>query len=165
MKWTLSGPRTAKWCINYLAVEGLGFEGHHERLRQVTKADASSWGIQEHFQVSMSLRQALLVDQVDGCNMLSVEIQFRRLQTIEFSYSEKARELEAKAVGGRLSLEEQTTFGGVTRQFSTLMICPDLLDHVKSEMEKEASLAKNLRKAREERENARKSRKGKPEET
>ena len=165
VKWTLSGPRTAKWCINYLAVEGLGFEGHHERLRQVTKADASSWGIQEHFQVSMSLRQALLVDQVDGCNMLSVEIQFRRLQTIEFSYSEKARELEAKAVGGRLSLEEQTTFGGVTRQFSTLMICPDLLDHVKSEMKKEASLAKNLRKAREERENARKSRKGKPEET
>ena len=165
VKWTLSGPRTAKWCINYLAVEGLGFEGHHERLRQVTKADASSWGIQEHFQVSMSLRQALLVDQINGCNMLSVEIQFRRLQTIEFSYSEKARELEAKAVGGRLSLEEQTTFGGVTRQFSTLMICPDLLDHVKSETEKEASLAKNLRKAREERENARKSRKGKPEET
>ena len=73
----------------------------------------------------MALRQALLVDQVDGCNMLSIEIQFRRLQTIEFSYSKKARELEAKAVG-----------------FSTLMICPDLLDHVKSETEKEASLAR-----------------------
>ena len=113
----------------------------------------------------MALRQALLVDQVDGCNMLSIEIHFRRLQTIEFSYSKKARELEAKAVGGRLLLEEQTTFGGVTRQFSTLMIGPDLLDHVKSETEKEASLAKNLRKAHEERENARKSLKGKPEET
>lgn len=42
------------------------------------------------------------------------------------------------------------------------MICPDLLDHVKAETEKEASLAKNLRKAREERDAARKQ-KGKQE--
>eukprot|EP00438_Fugacium_kawagutii_P014095 Skav231798 [mRNA] locus=scaffold734:131220:155475:+ [translate_table: standard] len=146
--WVLSGPRTSKWCVNYLTVENLGFEGHHERLRQITKADASSWGIQEHFQISMSLRQCLLVDQVNPYNLLSVEIQFRRLQTIEFSYSEKAREAESRAVGGRLSLEEQTTFGGITRQYATLMICPDLLDFVKQETEKEASLAKNLRKAR-----------------
>ena len=108
----------------------------------------------------MSLRQALLVDQVDAFNLLSIEIQFRRLQTIEYSYSEKAREQESKAVGGRLSLEEQTSFGGVTRQFSTLMVCPELLEHVKFETEKEASLAKNLRKAREERELARKGKKG-----
>lgn len=93
----------------------------------------------------MTLRQALLVDQVDAYNLLRIEIQFRRLQTIEFSYSEKARDAESRAVGGRLSLEEQT------RQFSTLMICPE---HVKSEVEAEASLAKSLRKAREEREAA-----------
>lgn len=164
--WRISGPRTAKWCLNYLAIENLGFEGHHERLRQLTKADASSWGIQEHFQVSMALRQAMLVDQYDPCNSLSMEIQFRRLQTIEYSYSEKAKDLESKAVGGRLSLEEQTTFGGVTRQYATLMICPDLLEHVKIETEKEATLAKNLRKAREERDAARKAggKKGKDQE-
>ena len=165
VKWSLPGPRTAKWCINYLAVEGLGFEGHHERLRQVCKVDASAWGIQEHFQVSMAVRQSLLVDQLDGCNLVSIELQFRRLQTIEFSYAEKAREFESRAVGGKLSLEEQTSFGGVTRQFATLMICPDLLEHVKAETEREASLAKNLRKAREERESARKAaakKKGQP---
>ena len=55
-------------------------------------------------------------------------------------------EMEAKAVGGRLSLEEQTTFGGVTSQFSTLMDCPELLEHDKIETEREASLAKNLRR-------------------
>ena len=162
VKWSIAGPRTSKWCLNYLAIENLGFEGHHERVRQICKADAGSWGIQEHFQVSMALRQAILVDQLDAYNLLSIEVQFRRLQTIEFSYSEKAKEAEAKAVGGRLSLEEQTCFGGVTRQYSTLMICPDLLDHVKAETEKEASLAKNLRKAREERDAARKK-KGKQE--
>lgn len=39
------------------------------------------------------------------------------------------------------------------------MVCPDLLSHVKAEVEAEASLAKNLRKAREEREAARKGNK------
>jgi hypothetical protein len=154
--WTLPGPRTSTWCINYLAVEGLGFEGHHERVRQICKVDSTAWGIAEHFQVSMALRQALLVDQLNGCNLLSVEIQSRRLQTIEFSYAEKARENENRSMPGKLSLEEQSSFGGVTRQFSTLMICPSLLEHVKTETEKEAVLQKSLRKAREEREAARK---------
>lgn len=155
--WSLPGPRTSKWCINYLAVEGLGFEGHHERLRQICKVDSTAWGIAEHFQVSMALRHALCVDQLNGTNLLSVEIQFRRLQTIEFSYAEKARENENRSMPGKLSLEEQSSFGGVTRQFSTLMICPSLLEHVKSETEKEAVLAKSLRKAREERDAAKKT--------
>jgi len=37
------------------------------------------------------------------------------------------------------------------------MVAPELLDHVRSEVERDASLAKNLRKAREEREAARKA--------
>jgi len=109
----------------------------------------------------MALRQALLVDQLNGCNLLSVEIQFRRLQTIEFSYAEKAREAENRSMPGKLSIEEQSSFGGVTRQFSTLMICPSLLEHVKTETEKEAVLQKSLRKAREEREAAKKASAGK----
>ena len=165
VSWVLAGPRTANWCLQYLMVEGLGFEGHHERFRQVCKIDASAWGVQEHFQVSMALRHALMVDQLDLVNLLSGEVQLRRLQTIEFSYAEKARELESRAVGGRLSMEEQTSFGGVTRQFATLMISPQLLEHVKNETEREANLAKNLRKAREEREATRKAaakKKGQP---
>ena len=144
VRWELAGLRTSKWRVNYLAIENLGFEGHRERLRQVTRADASSWGIQEHFQVSMALRHTLLVDQLDPYNLLSIEIQFRRLQTIEYSYSEKAKDLEAKAVGGRLSLEEQTTCGGIARQYSTLVICPQLLGHVKIETEKEQWMPSTL---------------------
>ena len=127
--WNLAGPRTARWCISYLVVEGVGLEGRHERFRQLCKIDASSWGIQEHFQLSMVLKNALQIDQFDGFNAPAIEVIFRRLQTIEYAYSEKARDSESKAVGGRLSLEEQQTFGGLTRQAGTLMICPELLDH------------------------------------
>lgn len=155
MNWTLTGPRTARWCVSYLIVENLGLEGHHERFRQLCKLDSSSWGIQEHYQLSMTIRYAIQTDQLNPYNNLFCEVIFRRLQTIEFAYMERAREQESKAVGGKLSLEEQSTFGGITRAAATLMVCPDLLEHVKAEVERDANLAKNLRKAREEREMAR----------
>ena len=157
VQWGLSGPRTARWCLQYLIVEGLGLEGHHERVRQLCKVDSSAWGIQEHWQLSNVIKHSIQTDQLNCCNLLSLEVMFRRLQTIEYAYSEKAKETESRAVGGRLSLEEQQTFGGTTRLASTLMVCPELLEHVKSEVERDASLAKNLRKAREERELARRN--------
>ncbi|CAE7239903.1 unnamed protein product [Symbiodinium sp. CCMP2592] len=157
VQWGLSGPRTARWCLQYLIVEGLGLEAHHERVRQLCKVDSSAWGIQEHWQLSNVIKHALQTDQLNGCNLLSLEVMFRRLQTIEYAYSEKAKDSESRAVGGRLSLEEQQTFGGTTRLASTLMVCPELLEHVKAEVERDASLAKNLRKAREERELARRN--------
>lgn len=105
----------------------------------------------------MILKHALQVDQINGYNSMFVEITCRRLQTIEYAYAERARDLSSRSVGGELSVEEQQTFGGATRQASTkLMICPSLLDYVKAEVERDANLAKNLRKAREERELTRK---------
>ena len=157
VKWILPGPRTAKWCVTYLTIEGLGFEAHHERMRTLCKLEPNSWGIQEHFQLSMTLRHAIQIDQLDAYNLAFVEVMFRRLQTIEYSHSERAREAESRSVGGKLSLEEQQTFGGLVRHAGTLMICPALLDHVKAEVEKEVGLQKNMRKIREEREAARKS--------
>ena len=152
MLWKIQGPRTAQWCLNYLAIEGLGLEGHHERFRQLCKLDSAAWGVQEHFQLSMMLRQLLQVDCFNGCNSLGIELMFRRLQTIEYAHSEKAREAESRVAGGRLALEEQYVFGSVVRHAGTLMIAPSLLSHVKEETEKEVLLAKNLRKAKEERE-------------
>lgn len=53
--WKLSGPRTSRWCLNYLVIEGLGFEAHHERFRQLCKLEPTTWGAMEHFQLSMVL--------------------------------------------------------------------------------------------------------------
>ena len=152
MGWRVVGPKTTKWCLNYLSVEGLGLEGHHERFRQLCRLETSSWGVMEHFQVSMFLRNLLQVDMLDGMNCQGIELMFRRLQTIEYAHSDRAREIESKNTGGKLSLEEQASFGSVVRQSATLMIAPDLLTHVKEETERDAALQKNLRKAREERE-------------
>ena len=136
--------------------ENQTIELHHERFRTLCKLDAGAWGVAEHLQLSNLIRYAAEVDQVDVTNLVSIEVTFRRLQTIEFNYQEKVREAEARSIGGRLSYEEQPVFMGVTRSHTQLMICPALLEHVKVDAEKEASLAKNLRKAREEREALRK---------
>ena len=122
MGWKLTGPRTSKWCLNYLVVEGLGFEAHHERFRQLCRVESTTWGVQEHFQLSMMLRQLIQVDMVNGFNSLGVELMFRRVQTIEYAHSEKARESEARSSGGKLALEEQYMFGSLVRQAGTLMI-------------------------------------------
>ena len=101
----------------------------------------------------MTLKMALQVDQLDGSNCAVVENLFRRAQTIEFGWAERIRERENRVAsnGSRLSVEEQSVFGGLTRVATNLMICPQLVDHVREEVEKEAKLQKALRQAREER--------------
>ena len=146
-----------QWCLDFLLCEGQGIETHHERFKVLVGAKNDSWGIHEHWQQSQQIRQAAEVDQLDLVNLLSVEMGFRRLQTIEFSYAEKAREEEGRGSGPRLTAEEQAAFAGSSRAHSGLMVCPALLDWVRQEAERDASLAKNLRKAREEREASRKA--------
>ena len=115
------------------------------------RLDGQAWGVQEHFQCTQFLKLLLLVDQLDGSNLEGVEAIFRRMQTIEYSHSQKLRETESKGGPSKLSLEEQAAFAGAMRAHTSLMICPDMLEHVRKEVEREASLAKNLVKARENR--------------
>ena len=82
---SFGGPRTARWCVSYLIVENLGLKGHHDRVRQLCRLDSSSWGMQEHYQLTMTLKYAIQNDQVNPYNNLFCEVIFRRLQTIEFA--------------------------------------------------------------------------------
>ena len=145
----LPGPRTADWCMDYILNEGLGIEGHHEHFRSICKLGASDWGAQEHYQLGLQLKQALCIDTLDGSNLVSIETEFRRMQTIEFAHWDKAKGQGSKCIGGKLAFEEQAAFSGVTRPRAAVVICPDLVDHVRSELEREGSLNKNLRLARE----------------
>ena len=159
--WLVSGPRTTFWCIDFINGEGMGIDGHHDRFRAVAKLEPTQWGVQEHFQCSQFIRLLLLSDQCDGTNLQACEAIFRRMQTIEYSYLEKVRDREGANQSGKLSIEEQTHFAGATRISSSLMVCPELLEYVRKEVEREAALSKNLRKAREEKEALKKGKDGK----
>ncbi|CAK0910921.1 unnamed protein product [Prorocentrum cordatum] len=157
--WLVTGPRATFWCIEFISNEGMGIDGHHDRFRAVAKLEPTQWGVQEHFQCAQYIRLLLLSDQCDRTNLQACEPIFRRMQTIEYSYQEKVREREGANQSGKLSIEEQTHFAGSTRISSSLMACPDLLEFVREEVEREAALAKNLRKVREEKELSRGARK------
>ena len=148
--WGLPGPRSAGWCITHIDHEGMGLDGHHDRFKTLCKLDPNAWGVQAHYNTSQRIKQLLCVDQYDGSNSEGIESMFRELQTIEFAYGEKAEEAEAKAIGGKLSLEEQSAFMGTVRAHTSVMVMPELLDHVRESVEKDAKLAKAMRMAREE---------------
>ena len=159
--WDLPGPRTTSYCIHYIDREGGDIEAHHDRFRNICKLDPQMWGVQEHYQTSLTLKYLLLVDQVDGTNLIAVELMFRRLQTIEYVHGERAKESESRGMGGRLSIEEQAAFLGMARSHTSIMFCPKLLEHVRVEIERDAKLLKMLNLVRDEREKSKKHKRGK----
>ncbi|CAK0856443.1 unnamed protein product [Prorocentrum cordatum] len=87
--WRVTGPRTTFWCIKFINNEGMGIDGHHDRLRAVAKLKPTQWCVQEHFQGTQYIRPLSLSDQCDGTNLQACEAILCRMQTIEYSCLEK----------------------------------------------------------------------------
>ena len=105
------------------------------------------------------LEQAGCYDVMDVTNLASFEILMRRLQLIEYTYSEKgpappSKEDKGKGKGKSMHVglyDESQIFMGSHKEFGDIMVAPDLLEYVSKEVEKEAAVMKQVRKAREER--------------
>jgi hypothetical protein len=109
-------------------------------------------GVAEHETLLHILELAGSYDQLDLSNCAFAESICRRLQIIEWAYSEKVKDVAGSGAGARLDYEEVAAFSGrAGHSENSIMVCPELLDHVKSTVEKDAVILKNLRKAREER--------------
>ena len=145
-------PRTVAWCLQHLRSEGKGLEAHFEHFKRLCGLQDNQWGLEEYANMVHVLKYLLFVDQLDATNIVGVELMFRRMQTIEYAYSDRLREKRAGATSGSLTADEQAAFGSLARTESKLMISPKLLESAKAELEKEAALAKSLLKAREARE-------------
>ena len=121
---------------------GQTIEGHHEDFTRRCKLERNSWGVQAHWHATNFLRFLAEVDQCDICNLVSAEAMFREIQTIEYSYQDKMRDLEGGSGGGgggagRLTSEEQAMFAGTARLSSTLMFLkPQLFEEYLSPSKK-----------------------------
>jgi hypothetical protein len=154
--WPVKGPRTAAWCVDFLTKQVGGAEDHHLLWKTQAKLNSSDWGVGEHELLMSMVKLAAEYDQLDLGNSACMEVAFKRAQTIEFAYQERIREQQQMGgKGSRLTYEEQAVFLGVTRS-DVIMICPKMLDYVREEVQRDSELAKNLRKAREERDYLRK---------
>ena len=122
-----------------------------------------SWGVQEHDNLSKIIDRLGRYDGLDLANIAGAELIFRRLQLIEYFYSEKGpgggkgsgkgEKKDKKSDDGNYKAEA-AVFAGSHREFGDTMVAPELLDYVSKEIEKDASVMKQVRKAREERQAA-----------
>ena len=112
-------------------------------------------------------------DQVDVTNIAGVEILMRQAQLVDYTYAmavqkdksapptngegggnQKKGQGKKQGHGEFLRLgfvDEMAVFSGTSKEDGLMCVCPDLLEHVAREVERDAGILKQIRKAREER--------------
>ena len=150
----ISGPRSANWCIKFIDRRGGGAGDHHRFFKSIYRLQKGDWGVDTHELIMRSLEHLGCFDGADLSNLLGVEDLFRQAQLIEYVYmQENDTSGKAKGKGSRLvAAEEAAVFTGTHRDSGEAMVFPELLDFVSKEIERDASIMKQIRKAREERE-------------
>ena len=148
--WPIAGPRTTKYVISQMLDHGGSPLGHHQAWRVACKLQPSDGPAQEHEAWSRVLQAMMTYDQLDVSNLASAELVVRALQKIEERHKHK---LVSADDGGEAALFMGSSGGSR----AGCIISPKLTEWVGSELQKEALVAKERRKAREERALSRKN--------
>ena len=158
--WGVPGPRTSLWCARFLNRRNGGPIDHHRWWVATHQLKADSWGVAEHESLLKIVDKLGRFDGLDLSNIAGAELAFRRLQLIEYFYSERGpgagkgsgKSKPEKGQGDEaLYKMESSIFSGTHREFGDTMVSPELMDFVSKEVEREAAIMKQVRKAREER--------------
>ena len=134
---------------------------HHRAFKVAFGVSRGDWGVDMHELAMRVLEHAGSFDGLDVPNLGSIEDVLRQAQLVEHAYGQlesPAGSSGGKAKGGKgkYGFDESAFFTGLHRETGELMICPELLDYVSKEVEKDVGIMKQLRKAREERSAAKK---------
>lgn len=156
--WNVPGPRTSGWCTRFINKRSGGPIDHHRWWMSAQGIAADAWGVAEHENLCKILDKLGRYDGLDLTNLAGVELLYRRCQLIEYFHSDKSpaggkgggRGKDKKSDDGSYKAEA-AVFTGMHREFGDTMIAPDLLEYVSKEIAKDASIMKEVRKAREER--------------
>ena len=152
----VSGPRTSTWCVAFLARQQKHPEDYHASWRSRHGLNPSDFGVSVHATAMRCLAAAACHDQLDVVNLCSMEMLLREAQMIEQFYKEEERSKHDKKMKDQkqrrgLSAEEIDLYLGSGKNFSEVMVAPTLTEYISKQLEREASISKNTRKAREER--------------
>eukprot|EP00971_Amphidinium_carterae_P152974 3032700-Amphidinium_carterae.2 len=158
--WAVPGPRTTEWCLNFINRRGGGPLDHHRYWRTSLGLSKEAWGVTEHELVMKMVDNAVSFDSLDITNLTSFETALRKAQLVEYAYCMEGTGDKEKGKGkqkGGMHLgivDEYSVFLGTHRETGEMMCAPELLEYVAREVEKDANVLKQVRKAREERQAA-----------
>ena len=153
--FAIKGPRTAKWCVEYLGRQQQHPEDYHRAWRARRKLGIHDYGVVMHQTSMRAMGMAGCSDQLDLANLSCIEYMAREAQMIEHFYQNVERELEdkqrkdKKLVGP--TVDEMELFVGADKSPYDVMVCPALAEWIAKEMERDANIQKQSRKARQER--------------
>ena len=130
---------------------------HHRSFKFVFRLSKGDYGLGLHELALRALGHMQEYDCLNLPNIAAVEDLLRAAQLIEYVYYQDhiAGELgkgQGKNGGMRAGLvDEAHIFTGAHRDSGECMVAPELLDYVAKEVERDASIMKQIRKGREER--------------
>ena len=152
--WPVSGPRTVRWLLKELVRQEQTPLRRHHWWRHLLRLGPAEFGVAEHETIMRVLETAATYDQLRISECASFELLSRRLQLIEERYAKLLSEAETgKDLEDRDY--EAALFMGASRPNGSALICPALTEFIATRLREEASVLKERRKGREERQLAR----------
>ena len=147
----LDGPRSLGWFITAMANSGTTPLLRHGKWVAESGVGADSRSAHEHSILSHVLEKSMVVDQLNVVNLVSMEIIGRRLILLEEAHSVDP---------GQPSFEGWEHWLGLGERRAGVLIPPELSRFVAKRVGDEAAVAKERRKAKEERRLGKKPGKG-----
>lgn len=140
--WPLEGPRSAMWWLRATRRQGLTPTSRHNRWLIDSGVPAADRSTHEHEVLFQCIELAATVDQVNVGSLISFEFLVRRLQLIE-----EAHVMAPNAP----SYDGSEHWMGSGRRKGGVLVSPALAKHVATRAREETEVAKERRKAKEER--------------
>ena len=145
--WPIPGPRTVHWVATFMLENGGSALGHHVQWRSNIRRGVDDITVSNHLEYSKVFETALCYDQLEISNLATLELVARQLQVCE----EKHRDLLFGTKRG--DSDDHDEYYYFTGMASTrgLMVAPALSTWISEQVCRENAVAKERRKAREER--------------
>ncbi|CAK0908097.1 unnamed protein product, partial [Prorocentrum cordatum] len=148
--WPVRGPRTALWVLKFMEAHGGTSLVRHSRWLSETRLQGHEPGVDEHERACRTLERMVIYDQLNVANLASGEMLARSVQLQEERYRDRvAPAADSGSLDARVLL-------GTDQLRGNACVAPMLQDHIKDELTKMNAYRKEQRKAREERDLARK---------
>jgi hypothetical protein len=140
------GPRTCRWVLQFMLEHGGTPRGWHQRWKADAKLQQTDAGVALHEVCCFILESMCTYDQLNAPNLASAEHAARQVQLVEERWKDR---LIGSAENQDALVDMHLYSGQATR--GTICVAPQLQEWISEELRKEFSVAKERRKAREER--------------
>ncbi|CAK0816861.1 unnamed protein product, partial [Prorocentrum cordatum] len=141
-EWPIMGPRAAAWCPEYLARQDQHPRARRTKWVHECRLEATEEGVGDHDLAMRMAELGLSFDQLNLGELASFELLMRKAQMAEGRHRDRLA-----AVQGDDLMEESYLYLGAGETRGLAMVAPALVDHVNSEMHREAQILKECRKA------------------